>query len=638
LFIIGASLAGANTFAKGRSISEDTVVTKEVIVSGSRAPMLYKESGRSVKVYDKMNIRAMPARNIEGLLKMNSSIDLRQRGASGAQADLSMRGGTFEQTLILLNGIKMNDPQTGHHNLNLPVDLEMIQKIETIGGGASRALGPSAFSGAVNFITDAQRSNGGGVNISGGSNNYYKLGLYANANLGGFSNFLSFSKNKSDGFAKNTDFDRITFYDQLAYSGGIGAISADFGYVDKNFGANSFYSAAYPNQFEQTKTTNASIKYTVGSEIKFSQTAYYRRNQDRFELFRGNLTKSCNYHLTNTYGAETKLSALWSLGVSSIGFEYRNENLLSSNLGNPRKDAMKAPGEEFGKYTKDYFRNSASVYIEHNFKVGDLSVSGGALYNKNTDFDGKFYPGIDLAYTINDNWNVFSSYNKSLRYPTFTDLFYIGADRQGNVNLKPEESDSYEIGVRFNQSIFSLQGSSYYRAGKNMIDWAKKSPSDAKFQSMNIAEANVVGFELNCDINLRDLSSKNFSMDKFSLSYAHQDLYADKNKETYYSIYVMDYMKNKFSASLGANLPYGFRANAEMILEDRAGKYQRFSDKKMVEFDLYALFNFKAAYTMYNIEFSAEAYNLFDSKYVDLSNVPLPGAEFRFGIAYKIGE
>ena len=124
---------------------------KEVIVSENRAS--FSQNITNVHIIKSEDIRNAPVQSIEELLEYALNVDVRQRSGQGIQSDISIRGGNFEQVLIMLNGIKMNDPQTGHHNMDIPVSLEQIKRIEILTGGASRVFGNYAFTGSINIIT-----------------------------------------------------------------------------------------------------------------------------------------------------------------------------------------------------------------------------------------------------------------------------------------------------------------------------------------------------------------------------------------------------------------------------------------------------------------------------------------------------
>jgi vitamin B12 transporter len=133
---------------------------------------LYSDLSRVVTVIKKDEIAGLPVQSLQDLLEYVMSVDLRQRGPNGVQADISIRGGTFDQIMILLNGINYTDPHTGHHNLNIPVDLESIDRIEILEGPGSRVLGPNAFSGAINIITGTGEKTGANLLFSGGQYGY----------------------------------------------------------------------------------------------------------------------------------------------------------------------------------------------------------------------------------------------------------------------------------------------------------------------------------------------------------------------------------------------------------------------------------------------------------------------------------
>jgi vitamin B12 transporter len=124
----------------------------DVIITAGRTPMEVQHVARIVSVITKSEIERAPVQCLNDLIRYVAGVDIRQRGPLGVQADISIRGGTYDQTLILLNGVTVNDPQTGHHNLNLPIDIESIERIEILQGPAAKSFGPNAFSGAVKSL------------------------------------------------------------------------------------------------------------------------------------------------------------------------------------------------------------------------------------------------------------------------------------------------------------------------------------------------------------------------------------------------------------------------------------------------------------------------------------------------------
>ncbi len=252
-----------------------------VVVTAGRTPIEVQQAARIVSVITKSEIERSPAQNINDLLRFVAGVDIRQRGAFGAQADISIRGGTYDQTLMLLNGVNVTDPQTGHHNLNLPIDLESIERIEILQGPAAKSFGPNAFNGAINIITG--NSNHNHIRSSGmfGQYGLYKASANISNSIGNFEHFLSISQMSSDGYIKNTDFSITNIFYQAKYKHKAGTIDFQTGYNTKDIGANSFYSLKYPNQYEATKTEFVSLKYQSNTTIKFTPTIYLRRNLGR---------------------------------------------------------------------------------------------------------------------------------------------------------------------------------------------------------------------------------------------------------------------------------------------------------------------------------------------------------------------
>ncbi|MDX1284205.1 MAG: TonB-dependent receptor plug domain-containing protein, partial [Draconibacterium sp.] len=251
----------------------------EIEVSAQRTPALYSQVARIISVIERKEIDATPAQTIQDLLEYVAGVDVRQRGAEGVQTDISIRGGTFDQTLILLNGINITDPQTGHHNLNLPVSLSQIDRIEILEGPAARVYGPNAFSGAINIITKQKSSNDAEASFSGGSFGYINGNLSASFQTGKMNHMLALNGKRSDGHIDNTDFnEKNGFYSNL-FNSQKGNLEFQLGASKKGFGANSFYTPKYPDQYEETKTLFSSIRWESNGPLNLTPTIYYRRHQ-----------------------------------------------------------------------------------------------------------------------------------------------------------------------------------------------------------------------------------------------------------------------------------------------------------------------------------------------------------------------
>jgi vitamin B12 transporter len=619
----------------------DTTVTKnldldEVIVSAQKAPVVYSQLSRSVIVINQDEIKLMPVSDINELLKNFSGIDVRQRGVNGIQSDISVRGGSFDQNLILLNGVNISDPQTGHHSLNLPIDLNSIARIEILEGPGSRVFGPNAFSGAINIITNNFDGNFLKTGFLAGD-----YGLFSENLSGAFTNqklkhFISVSKSQSKGYVKNTDFNQHNAFYSTQYSSEIGKIDYQIGYTDKEFGANSFYTPAYPDQFEQTKTTFTSLKFETGEKIKLIPSVYFRRHKDRFELFRyepASWYTGHNYHLTDVYGIKIDARIRTNLGITSFGAEQRSENIWSNVLGVAMNDTIKVSGEPEGLYTKKYSRTISNYFLEHSFYYNDLSFSVGLLSSwvSENDFSYNFYPGIDLSYRFTNTLNSYITINKSLRLPTFTDLFYNGPSNIGNVNLQPEEAWSYEAGVKFQNKILNSNLSVYYRDAKNLIAWVKPIDSDPaeKWETQNLTNVSTLGFKIT-----NTLQFENFWINKVRVDYNY--LEQQSNSENYNTKYSLNNLKHNLIININNKLWENLNLSWNIRLQDRAGSYTKYDftindyigDK---DFEPYCLLDFKLSYNYKVITVFVELQNALNTDYVDIGNIEMPKRWFQAG-------
>ena len=613
----------------------------EIEVSAQRVPVSYSQVARIVSVIDRTQINSAPAGSIQDLLEYALSVDIRQRGTHGVQADVSIRGGSFDQTLILLNGINLSDPQTGHHNLNLPVSLKNIQRIEILKGPGARVYGPNAFSGAINIVTDVGGGNNVKINALYGEHRLFDFNISGNVESGKLNSFWAFNNKSSDGYIHNTDFKshNLFYHGALGLEGG--KLDVQVGYSEKEFGANSFYTPRFPNQFEETKTTFASLKFKSNSKLHLTPALYWRRHQDRFELFRDNPASwysGHNYHLTDVLGVSINSWFSSFLGKTAFGAEFRSENIWSNVLGEPMDEPIDVPGESGQVFTNSKSRTHVSYFAEHTFYFNKLTVSTGAMANWISDlnFEWNVYPGVDLAYQLNENWKLYASVNQSLRMPTFTDLYYDGPTNKGNPNLKPEEATTFEGGIKFRNKFMRAHAGYYHRNGKNLIDWVKES-EEFEWTPQNLTEITTDGFEFTADIDFRKLVSNDFVLKKLNLNYSHAKL--DRGKSDLISNYVLDNLKHKLVINLDHSIISNLSASWKVRFQDRNGTYSRFENTEYVdeaEYEPFWLVDTKVYWSGKKYQFYGQVSNLIDQEYVDLGNVQQPGRWISIGFSYQL--
>jgi len=253
LFALPDTAQAQEVIKHAASEEETSVSLDEVEVTASRAPMALNQAARIVTVISAREIAAAPVTSIQDLLEYAAGVDVRQRGEGGTQADISIRGGTFDQIAVLLNGVNLSNPQTGHYSFDIPVNLSDIERIEIISGPASRIFGASAFAGAINIITKAKAEKVITTDVSAGMHEWWKLEAGINHQSGNFSQRLSAGYNSSGGYTDNTDFKILNLFWQGVARTDEADLSFQAGINDKGYGANSFYSAAYPNQYDKTR-------------------------------------------------------------------------------------------------------------------------------------------------------------------------------------------------------------------------------------------------------------------------------------------------------------------------------------------------------------------------------------------------
>ncbi len=618
----------------GEEISE--VELSEVDVVGSRAPLSSGLSGRQVNLISKKSVENAAAHTVNDILKHAPGVDVRQRGQMGIQTDISIHGGTFDQMCILLNGINISNPQTGHLAADFPLNSQDIARIEIVEGAASRLFGTSAFSGAVNVVSRTDTASHAAVSLSGGSYGYFGAEATGNISNSNSDNRLSFGYNRSDGATENSDFDRLNLF----YRGKVNSEEADFsfqaGYSNQKYGANTFYSAAYPDQWEANRRIMLSAQASTKGRLHVAPAIYWIRSLDHFQLTRGS-DKGENFHCTDVYGLNLNTHFDWKGGRTALGSEVRNEGILSTNLGKPLEEAhyVEIRGEDGRFYKCKDNRTNVSFYAEHNILLNQLTISVGAVANMNTALDHKFrvYPGVDVSYRPATSLRLYANWNKALRMPTFTDLYYKSPTNQGNVGLKPEETSTFQLGANYSYGIVRAQLMGFLCKGDDMIDWVMYTADDI-YHSAGFELTNK-GIELNLDFDLRNIGI----LESFGVGYTRINQERHDDQKIYKSNYALEYLRNKLVAHLDHRIVSKLHASWAFRWQERMGSYIKYEDHKstgeLVDYDPYAMLDVKLQWKDRRFDVFVEGTNLTDKRYYDFGNIPQAGFQVRGGMTVK---
>jgi len=312
----------------------------------------------------------------------------------------------------------------------------------------------------------------------------------------------------------------------------------------------------------------------------------------------------------------------------------RSENIWSNVLGENMDDTLKVKGELDGIYTRKYARTISNYFVEHSNVIGNFAFSAGALFSwvSENDFDFNIYPGFDVSYKFLNNYKIYATINKSLRLPTFTDLFYSGPSNIGNPDLKPEQAWSYELGVKYNGRILKTDISFFIRDSKNIIEWVKSDSANAssKWETQNLTQVKTIGFETSNRITINRYTINNISI---NYTYINQDASADG----YQTKYSLNYLKHNVIIGLNQKIREDLSLNWSARYQDRAGNYLKYNYDLNTydgekEFAPFWLLDIKVSYQLKAITFYAEATNVFNKEYIDIANIEMPGRWFKAGL------
>lgn len=595
---------------------ETQIDLKEItVVSSPRIELPFSENSRTIQVISKEEITESPANNVAELLQQVAGIDIRRRGVSGMQADLYIRGGGFDQTLLLIDGIKVEDAQTGHHTMNMALPIEVIERIEIIKGSASRVYGQNAFSGAINIITSKVAENMVSVSLESGSYKQQNASVTISRKNEDQSVLFHYSNNSSDGHKYNTDYKNENYF--LKNSFEIKGLPIDMisSFNERKFGANGFY--ASPEAIDQYEETQASLlgfsTKIMSNNFIIKPKLYWKRNQDMYVYLRDNPSVYRNLHITNKIGAELNGSYESNNGITGFGVDISSIKLSSNNLGERK-------------------RTMVNLFLEHQMKFAEnkIDVTPGVAFSyfsdvsTNQNYQNNFfrnffmYPGIDIGYVLNDDVKLYSNIGYTYRVPTYTDLFYTSPTTIGNENLKPEKAFTKEIGLDYTKGNFNFIFTLYNRDASDVIDYVKNVES-APWEAFNIREINTKGYELGLTYNFYVASFLNHSI-KIGYSNIKDDL---KQTDFNFSRYSLNSLKNHLTTS------YSFEIKKNL----KSSIIYKYAERNFGED--YSVMDIKVSYTLKKYNLYITANNLFDTIYSETNLVEMPGRNILLGLNVK---
>lgn len=600
LFALVYSACSSFTFSQGQS---NPVLNEldEVVLDG-RLGLNQTQQSQTVQVISSESLQRLGYTHLIEALQQVAGLDIRRRGVGPTQADFNLRGGSFDQTLLLIDGIRLEDAQTGHHLSNFLLPLAMIERIEIVKGPAARVYGPNAFAGAINIITKNKPDDRIIASVEAGSfgqkGTQFTAGhRYTKGALIAHTSYAS-----SDGYRYNTDFNQSTFAikNRLNYRDPIEIIGF---FNTRAFGANGFYATpSATDQYEETQASLLAVSQKIDREgWKLTPRVYWRRGQDMYEFVRDRPDIYRNMHITHKLGVALDGSLQTPLGVLGVGGELARTTIQSNNLGERTRDL-------------------ANFFLEHRFELlsGALDITPGVVFNHFSGVTTRVYPGLDLGAQLADHLRVYVNMGSTFRVPTFTDLYYSDRTTLGNEELSPESATAFEVGLRHFSARHRLSAAFFRRESSNLIDYVKNTEQEL-FRAQNIQSLTTSGLDLSYHFKVSE-SPKSTQL-QLGYQYLSQKFGQD---DFVFSRYTID---NDLRHHLTAQVSGWFSPKTRGSIN--------FKWVERTTGRTYSVLDASLSKRISTFELQLLANNLLNQSYWETSFIPLPGRNFSASLGYR---
>jgi len=608
LAISSASLSFTTLSANA---SDESYELDAQVVSGRLYSDPVAAAAFNVTVLEQSDLQKLPVNNVIDALEYVAGIDVRKRGIAGVQADVGIRGSTYEQTLVLLDGVRMNDPQTGHHNFDLPIAFEDIERIEIVKGPGAAQYGPSSNGGVINIVSRKEITTDTGrkaiINLQRGSYDYERYALSLAKTEGAYSQFLSGNHTAADTYIRDEALDsrQVQGSYRVVHQGEDTMTQVAFGYIEKDFGAYRFY---VPTEAQSRESTSQRHGYGI-QQLRFANGSQVEASvnwRNHFDSYMYTPTSSASKHETEALQSKVTFSD----GAFIAGIEYSQENMDSNRDGQQ--------GRHFG-----------SAFTNYKLAVGNnISLTGNVSF---LDYDSDkqhWLPVIGIDALVSENIEVYANAGQSVRTPTLNDLYLNMSSNLGNPDLELEMTNSSEVGARLNSSDVNIAVSVFYKDTKDAIDFTKTQTevdASSAYIARNYGNNETKGFDVEFDASAfaaMAVRGKNWGMNTLKLTHTRliqtieTDLAVLKNTD--------GQLENQTALHAG----FDFYNHYSLLT---TYKYESRFDSED-----YEVLDLRLAYDDGNLTLALEGSNLLDAEYVDAGFVEVAGPAIILELGYQL--
>jgi iron complex outermembrane receptor protein len=566
-----------------------------IVVTGTYEPVPLEEADRAVRSFEVKGEGELTANTIVDFLNRDSSIDLRQRGQNNIQTDVSIRGGTFGQTLVLLDGMRLNDVQSGHHNMDIPAPVEAVERIEVLKGSGSTLYGSDAVGGVIHFISRAPEGSEVRLRAAGGNFGVHQERVTATLARPRWSEQLSASRDFSSGFIPNRDYRNTAISSITRANSRIGDTRLTLALADKPFGAEQFYGNF--NSWERTKTWYAALHQNFDERTQASFG--FRRHTDLFVLYRDRPQVFTNHHIAESYqGAFRRSEPLGTNAKVHWGLEGLRDRIESTNLGN---------------HTRSRGAGYAALDVR---ALRRFSFSLGLREEIYGSVDSQLSPTASAGVWLNSRMKLRGSVSRAFRLPSFTDLYYHDPANLGSPDLRPEKAFSYEGGLDWNAGgVLRGEITVFHRRETDGIDYVRRSATDI-WRATNFQRLRFTGVEAGITARVRRVHVFDF---RYTGLHGAQNQLSDV-----FSKYTFNYPSQIGVAGWQAVLPGG------LVARTRVGAVQRYAR------DVYAVADVYLARSAGRVHPFIQLTNLSGTTYQEIFGVAMPGRGIVGGVELSV--